>query len=140
MPGTTAKRLVAVAVACAAALAGVPTAHAMVVDSESARGHHAYASAAGVIVTPASIKLRVVATPRQRVSGSWTMLCSFGFAGGSASGSFSGGTTLRLTLPIPLPGPDQCTVSAEAQLTHRGRVRVTLLASRVSDAEPRRHG
>jgi hypothetical protein len=45
MPGTTAKWLAAVPVACAAALAGVPTAHAMVVDSESARGHHAYASA-----------------------------------------------------------------------------------------------
>ena len=140
MPGTTAKRLAALLVACAAALSGVPSAHAMVLDSESARGHHAYASAAGVIAVPASMRLRVAATPRQRVSGSWTMLCSVGFAGGSASGSFSGGTTLRLTLPIPLPGPDQCTVSAGAQLAHRGRVRVTLLASRASDAQPRRHG
>jgi hypothetical protein len=140
MRGTTANRLAAVPVACAAALAGVPTAHAMVVDSESARGHRAYASAAGVIVTPASIALRVAATPRQRVSGSWTMVCSAGFAAASASGSFSGGTTLRLTLPIPLSVPDHCTVLAGAQLAHRGRVRVTLLASRVSDAAPRRHG
>ena len=129
----------AVGAAYAAALACVAAAQAMVVDSESARGHAAYASAAGLAFDPSSIWVRVAANPRQRVSGTWTMVCSAGF-GSASSGRFAGRAPLqrKLLMPQSFPPPAYCTVLASAQLAHRGHISVTVLS--YSQPAPVRHG
>jgi hypothetical protein len=138
---TRASRRNAAAATCAAVVATcAAVAQATVIDSEAARGDHAHASAAGLAFDPSGIWVRVRATPRQRVTGTWMMQCSAGFAAGASSGHFSGRTTLQreLRLPQRVQDPPFCTVLADAQLADGGRIRVTLRYR--SRPRPVRHG
>ena len=109
-------------------LAAVPGAAmgASKIGSASASGDYAIALASGTAENPGTINVRVTASPRQRVSVSWTMVCSKGLGAGSKSGQFSARTTVTRALRKPQSNPDSCTVSASAQLDNGGRVRVTL--------------
>ena len=98
-----------------------------------ARGDVAICVAGGNVNHPSSIHVHVTANPAQRVSGSWTVVCSRGFGAGSKSGNFRGraGATIHpLTVPVKMPykHPDSCTASADAQLSGHGRLHVWITA------------
>ena len=94
------------------------------VASCRARGDFAICVAGGNVNRPLALYVYVSATPGQHVSGAWTVVCSKGLGAGSKSGSFSGRTTLRRYIRMPYRRPDSCTVSADAQLSHSGRLHV----------------
>ena len=124
------RRLAAAVLASGALVAVLPAAaDARTIGSKSGSGDYAIALASGTANNPHRIRLVVTASPRQSVSGSWTMVCSRGLSAGSKSGSFSGKSTVRRTLKMPSSNPDSCTVSASGQLNGSGRIRVRLLSS-----------
>jgi hypothetical protein len=99
-----------------------------------AQGDFATCVAGGNVNHPHSIRVHVIARPGQRISGSWSMTCSKGLGAGSKSGSFSGWASLRHPLShklrMPYRRPDSCSVAADAQLKHGGRIHVWLTAAR----------
>jgi hypothetical protein len=98
-----------------------------------ARGDFAICVAGGSVNHPSSIHVHVTANPAQRVTGSWSVVCSRGFGAGSKSGNFhgrAGATSHPLTVPVKMPykHPDNCTASADAQLSSHGRLHVWITA------------
>jgi hypothetical protein len=98
--------------------------------SKSASGDFAIALAGGKANHPQRLAVRVRTKPAQRVSVSWTMVCSKGLGAGSKSGQFKAAAPLLRALKMPMRHPDDCIVSASAQLDRSGSVRVALLTWR----------
>jgi hypothetical protein len=113
----------------AAAAALVPASVvAKTIGSESSSGDYATVVASGSVENPSTIRVRVTASPKQRITGNWTLVCSRGTGAGSKSGKFSGRTTIVRRMRLPMGNPDSCTASAGASLDRGGRIRVTLLS------------
>lgn len=83
------------------------------------RAHGAYAicGADGTVNNPVKLFVHVRAKPSQSVTGAWDVSCSKGLSAAGKSGTFSGRTTLTKRLRMPYRHPDQCIVSADAQLS-----------------------
>jgi len=122
------RALLVCAVALAVGVGGVAVAAARTVGSQSSSGDFAIAIANGTASHPSRIRVQVVASPNQQVSGNWEVICERGFGAGSKSGSFDGRTPLTRTLPFPMSRPDSCTFSAEASLANSGHITVRLLS------------
>jgi hypothetical protein len=69
---------------------------------------------------PSSLWVHVRAKPKQRVTGAWDVTCSKGDGAGSKSGTFTGKTLLTRRMAMNYKHPDQCIVSADAQLDGGG--------------------
>jgi hypothetical protein len=98
----------------------------------SARGDYATCVASGTAHYPRTRTLTVTATasPRQNVSVYWDTVCSQGSGAGSSSGSFKARTPVTRTISHPYHRPNQCIVSADAQLQAGGNsIHVSLGAS-----------
>jgi hypothetical protein len=93
---------------------------------KSASGDFAIALAGGTVKHPGRITVKVTASPRQRVSVTWNMVCGKGTSAGSKSGDFKARAPVIRALRQPMRNPDNCTVSASAQLDKGGRVTVAL--------------
>jgi hypothetical protein len=126
----TARRPWMLAGALSAALASAPAAAlaADVIASKSASGDFAIVVASGHASHPHTLKVKVRTRPRQRATGNWNVVCSKGTGAGSKSGNLSGTGTFTRKLRMPTRNPDDCVVSAGAQLADSGRITVTLLA------------
>ena len=98
-----------------------------VVAVERAAGDRVIVVAKGSASRPTSLVLKVTSQPQQRVRGQWLVSCHRGGPSRSTRGTFDGRTTLRRTLRMAFSAPRRCQVSASAQLTARGRIRLTLL-------------
>lgn len=98
-----------------------------VITSEAASGSRVVVVAAGSASRPGGLALRVGSRPRQRVRGQWLVTCRRSGRSRTTRGTFDGRTTLRRTLRMGYAKPRRCRVSASAQLTARGRIRLTLL-------------
>ena len=98
-----------------------------VIASERASGSRVIVVAAASASRPAGLALRVGSRPPQRVRGQWLVTCQRAGRSRSTRGTFDGPTTLRRSLRMPYSRPRRCRVSASAQLTARGRIRLTLL-------------
>jgi hypothetical protein len=109
------------------AFAGVP---GKKFAQETANGDYAVAAAAGNVDRPKAIYLRVKSRPHQKVTGSWLVICSRGYGAGSKDGDFQGQTPLVRRLKMPYKRPSSCTVSASAQLSDGGFLKVQLYAAR----------
>ena len=120
-----------VAVILLVATAAVATASSSglrVFGRESASGDYAIAIATGGVKRPKQLFVRVLASPRQRVDGNWTMVCSKGLGAGSKTGRFRGRSPLTRAMRFPMRRPDDCSVSAAGALTSgSGRITVLLL-------------
>jgi hypothetical protein len=116
--------LVIVAVVAPLALA----ASSKVIARETASGDYAIAIAAGSATRPHVVEVKITASPNQRVSGAYTIVCSKGFGAGSKSGQFAGRTPMVRKMRFPMRNPDDCTASASGQLDGSGRIVVTLIA------------
>jgi hypothetical protein len=86
----------------------------------SAHGDFADCVAEGTAYRPKVIEVRTYATPNQRVTVFWDMVCSQGVGAGSSSGHFSGRTSLIRKLRQPYRQPDNCSVAASAELDNGG--------------------
>lgn len=124
----TARRRLACAVLVGALLAPATAFASQVIDSQSGAGDYAIVIASGSVHHPKRISVRVSSHPAQRVTGSWTMVCSKGLSAGSKSGHISGVGAFSRTLKMPRRHPDDCSVSASAQLDRGGKVHVTLVS------------
>ena len=88
----------------------------------SARGGYAICDASGTVNHPSSLWVHVRAKPQQQVSGAWDVVCSKGSGVGDKSGTFTGkaAPTITRRMKMNYRHPDQCTVSADAQLSKNG--------------------
>jgi hypothetical protein len=96
------------------------------VGSGHASGDFAVAQASGTVANPSRIELRVVASPPQAATVTWTMVCQ---EAGGGVGSKSGQTTLQLptTESLPLPAPsNSCDVSVNSQLSGSGVLQIAI--------------
>jgi hypothetical protein len=99
------------------------------IGRETSAGDYATAVASGNATSPKRMWVRVEASPEQGVDVFWSMVCSRGFGAGSKDGEFSGQTPLQRAVGFPMQDPDDCTLSASAQLSGSGRLEVILLAA-----------
>jgi hypothetical protein len=121
--------LVLVAALAGTALAATPE---RVVASKTSTGGFALVKLSGTVKTPATLRVRVVAVPRQKVLLTYTVVCAKG--GTSAKKVMQYGPTMTPTsrsVPLTVKLPAKCTVSATGQLEQgEGKITVSLLARR----------
>jgi hypothetical protein len=106
------------------------------IDVARASGKQAKATAEGIADRPVAIAVRASAAPKQRVTITWGLSCPK-TANGKDKGTGGSYVTTppnvrALTLPKRVIA--FCAVRAEGQLRGRGRVKVTLLASKGGSA------
>jgi len=118
---------VAAVTAVATPAVAQPASSLHVIAAERASGSRVIVVASGSVSRPAGLVLKVTSEPRQRVHGQWLVTCHRGGSSRSTRGTFSGSTTLRRTLRMPFSTPRRCRISASAQLSSRGRIRLALL-------------
>jgi hypothetical protein len=94
-----------------------------------AEGDYATCVAGASTNRPVTIRVNVSATSRQRLSVYWDVVCSKGLGAGGKQGHFTATTPIDRVIPHPYARPDSCTVSADAQLTKSGTLRVWLTAT-----------
>jgi Ricin-type beta-trefoil lectin domain len=107
-------------IALAGTVISAGVASAGTLGSCSAEGQYATCVASGSVNNPVSISVTVTASSNQSVSVAWADTCSEGLGVGSASGSFSAETPVTQTISHPYAHPDNCVVSADAQLNGGG--------------------
>jgi hypothetical protein len=100
-----------------------------VIGTAKAAGDSATAIASGSVDNPRAITVTVLATPRQKVDGDWTVVCSKGFGAGSKSGQFSGMAPLTRKIKLPMSRPDHCDAAGLGSLSSGGKLRVILKAA-----------
>jgi hypothetical protein len=101
------------------------------IDVARASGRHAKATAEGIADRPLAVAVRASAAPKQRVTVTWGLSCPKNERGKSKGTGGTYVTTPPNVRPLKLPrrAIAFCAVRAEGQLSGRGRVRITLLAS-----------
>ena len=120
-------RKIATTFAVLALLAAAAPALARTLDKSSATGSRAFTATTGEISHPREISVRVSATPRQRVTGIYTLACIIGKKGSSKRGKVRGTGRFTQRLPLPRGHIRKCYVAATGQLTRGGRITVELL-------------
>lgn len=95
-------------------------ANAGTIGSCSAQGDFATCVASGAVNKPITITVTVTSSPDQPVYVAWDAVCSQGTGAGSSSGSFTATTPVTRTISHPYYQPDNCVVSADAQLQNGG--------------------
>jgi len=99
-----------------------------VISSQRSSGVSA-AAVAGVVhaKNPHAVAIRILASPNQRVTGTWSNECSKGSRTGAFSGELAGRTPLLHVLRMPMSHPDLCYVAGSGQLSGSGSIRVQIL-------------
>jgi hypothetical protein len=100
-----------------------------VIARKSARGQHAGAEAAASVDVAKGLSLQVSARPKQRVTGSWTIVCRAGDTPGARNGGdFVGKAPLEVAMrDVDFTLTTSCTVLADARLARSGRLDVKIL-------------
>jgi len=99
----------------------------------TANGSGALAVAATYASTshPVQLGYDVSAAPPQRVSASWTVICTIGPIVRAKSGHFSGRSTTNLlkphVMPLPMTSPERCSAGVAAHLHGTGKILVLIL-------------
>lgn len=94
------------------------------VSSCTSSGDFATCVEAGDATKPVTIQVHVTASPNQSVSVAWDDVCSLGLSAASSSGQFTARTPIVRTIHHPFTHPDSCTISADAQLSGSGSLKV----------------
>ena len=98
-----------------------------VIGRATISGDFATTIANGRAPRPATLAVRVLASPNQLVDGNWNMVCSKGVGAITKSGTFAGRTPLTRSMRFRMARPDDCTVAALASLKASGRLTVLIL-------------
>jgi hypothetical protein len=93
-----------------------------------AQGEYAICDASGSVNYPLALRVHVNSGPGQHVTVYWSDTCSKGYGAGGKSGHFSGTTPLRRGVPMSYRRPDNCILSADAQLSSGGKLHIWLTA------------
>lgn len=103
----------------------------LTIDVARKAGNRARTVAEGIVKDPVAVAVRVSAAPKQRVVVIWGLSCPKTDDGKDRGTGGTYSTTPPNVRALRLPRRDIafCAVRAEARLTRKGRVKVTLLAS-----------
>jgi hypothetical protein len=122
--------LVSALVALGGVVVTAAVASASTVGTCTAQGDYATCVASGSVNDPITIDVTVTSSPDQPVYVAWSDTCSQGLGAGSGSGDFTANTPVTTPISHPYYQPDNCIVSADAQLQNGGNsVTVTITAS-----------
>lgn len=98
--------------------------HGKRIAVERSSGDYAAASDSASVKRPRALYMRVIASPRQRVTGNWSVTCVRGGGSGSRSGKLSGVSPEVRRMRLPMRRPDYCGIGVLGQLKDSGRIRV----------------
>jgi hypothetical protein len=116
------------------------SANAGTIGSCSASGEYAICVASGTANHPITITVTVTSSPDQSVYVAWDTVCSQGTGAGNSSGSFTANTPVTRAISHPYYQPDQCIVSADAQLRDGGNsIHVSIASSSTPPPPPAVH-
>jgi hypothetical protein len=121
-----------------AAVAG--SASAATIGSCGASGDYAACVASLTANHPITITVTVTSSPGQSVYVAWDAVCTQGTGAGSKSGSFTANAPVTRAISHPYNQPDQCIVSADAQLQDGGNsIHVSIASSSTPPPAPAVH-
>lgn len=103
-----------------------PVGSSGVIDRAKRVGPFVVAQARGTIRNPGLVRLRVNASPRQRVTVDWQLSCFRNRRVKVGRGRYRAKAPSTRAISIPMPGAETCIATAGAQLTRYGRGRVTV--------------
>jgi hypothetical protein len=89
-------------------------------------GPFVVAQARGTIRNPGLVRLRVNASPRQRVTVDWQLSCFRKRQVKVGRGRYRAKAPSTRAIAVPMAGAETCIATAGAQLTRYGRGRVTV--------------
>jgi hypothetical protein len=101
-----------------------------VIDEARREGPFVVAQARGTIRNPGQVRLRVSASPKQRVTVDWQLSCFRNRRVKVGRGRYRTKAPDTRAIAVPMAGADTCIATAGAQLTRygRGRVKVAVVA------------
>jgi hypothetical protein len=107
-----------------------PIASTGVVDQARREGDFVVAQARGTIRNPGVVRLRVSASPRQRVTVDWQLSCFRHRRVKVGRGRYRTKAPSTRAISVPMAGAETCIATAGAQLTRYGRgiVKVAVVA------------
>jgi len=113
-----------------------------IIGSALTAGDYATTVVSGTVNRPSNVVVVIYTSQSQPVDVSWTMVCTRGMGAGSKSGQFrlltvkdntggpthhAGAWTMKQVRSFPMANADSCDVSADAQLSASGSLRLELL-------------
>lgn len=104
-----------------------PAREAKVLDSSTKKGDFPATLASAAIEDPGEIKVKITPTPARATEVSWTVACRKGRKAGTKDGQFRVTKTTTKRLRRPLTRSDICNVSASAQLSTPGTIKVEII-------------
>jgi hypothetical protein len=101
-----------------------------VIDQARREGDFVVAQARGTIKNPFSVRLRVSAAPKQRVTVDWQLSCFKNRQVRIGKGKYKTKAPDERHIALPMSGAETCIATAGAQLTRhgKGRVKVAVVA------------
>jgi hypothetical protein len=107
-----------------------PVGTAGVIDEARREGPFVVAQARGTIRNPGQVRLRVSASPRQKVTVDWQLSCFRNRQVKVGRGRYRTKAPDTRAIAVPMSGAETCIATAGAQLTRygRGRVKVAVVA------------
>jgi len=107
-----------------------PTGTKGVIDEARREGPFVVAQARGTIRRPGLVRLRVSASPRQRVTVDWQLSCFRNRQVRVGKGKYRVKAPNTRAIQVPMSGAETCIAIAGAQLTRygKGRVKVAVIA------------
>jgi ABC-type antimicrobial peptide transport system ATPase subunit len=127
MRGRLASTLLTIGVAAVLVSSTAAALRWKVVMTRQASGDFASVVAVGNTSHPSAVAARIVATPDQRVTGAWAIVCTKHLGVGSKRGDLDGTTPLLKVMPLTISRPTRCTFTASAQLQSSGTISVQIL-------------
>lgn len=127
MRGRLASTLLTIAVAAVFVTSTAAALLWKVVMTRQASGDFASVVAVGNTRHPRAVAVRILATPDQRVTGAWAIVCTKHLGVGSKHGDLDGPTPLLKVMPLTISRPERCTFTASAQLQSSGTISVQIL-------------
>jgi hypothetical protein len=100
---------------------------AKVIGSSSAKGSFPTTIAHAAVANPGPIKLKVTPTPAQKTAMSWNVACRKGTSAGNTHGRYTLTAASTRTLKAPMQRSDSCVVSASAQMSNSGTIKVEII-------------
>jgi hypothetical protein len=100
---------------------------AKVIGSSTAKGSFPATLAHATVDKPGAIQLTVTPTPAQKTAMSWNVACRRGTSAGNKHGRYNVTAASTKTLKLPLAHSDSCVVSASAQMSKSGTIKVEII-------------
>jgi hypothetical protein len=97
-----------------------------VLATNTAHGTEAIASTAGSIDLPKAMYVKVTASPKQPILGSYSVICEKSGRKKTKSVEFDGTSPVTVKVQASIPGADFCSIGAASGLTGSGTITVKI--------------